>query len=186
MRTAVLVLSLMFAESAIGGVVVTWSNPTANTDGSSIPASGAGSLTSTRVEYGTCSGSSFGTKSGEVPVPAPATSVDLGTLAPGTWCFRAFAKNTYGNESAASNVAAKTINSPVPNPPTILTIATMVHDVTGNRQIGKYVGSVPIGTACVGSPIRTTRDGTTWYEVPLDVVTLTKMPRSAIVVAKCA
>lgn len=159
MKRLALALLALFASSAFAGsAVVSWTNPTQNVDGSSIPASGAGSLVSTRVEVGTCSGTAFGTRISEVVVPAPATSTTIDNLAPGPHCFRAFSRNTFGQESAASNVAAKTIPTPVPNPPTITTVAVVaglnrapLYRINADGSRGSVVlGFVPVGAECVG------------------------------------
>lgn len=98
-------------------VTVRWQNPTQNTDDSAIPASGPGSIASTRIEYGTCSGAAFGTKLGEFIVTGQAEAGVSPDLAPGTYCGRAYTKNTYGEESGASNVAQKVISAPKPKAP---------------------------------------------------------------------
>lgn len=162
-----------------------WTLPTQNTDNSAIPATGAGSLVSTRIEWGTCSGTAFGTKAGEAVVPTPATTYVVTDLAPATWCFRLFAKNTYGIEGGPSNVVSKVAVPPTPKPP-VLTVTTLAYDLTFTGSIGRLVGNVEPGTACVGDVIKTWKDGSTFYEVPLASVSLTREPRSTRVVAKCA
>lgn len=112
---------ILLAASAIAAAATlstSWTNPTQNTDSSAIPATGPGSIASTRVEYGSCSGTAFGTKSGEVTVQGAATTASIPNLGPGTWCARAYTTNTYGSESGPSNVASKVIAAPTPNPPT--------------------------------------------------------------------
>lgn len=144
---------------------VTWANPTSNTDGTTIPATGAGSLTATRVEYGSCSAPNvFGTRAGEVSVPAPATTTTISGFAPNTTsCFRAFARNTYGQESAVSNIASKFFPAPIPNPP-IIAIAvvagmqqTPVYSITAAGKISTLMGFVDVGTACNGPALVTYR-----------------------------
>jgi hypothetical protein len=108
-RVIFLFLSLITLSAYAGTAIVSWTPPTTNTDGSAIPATGPGSLSSIRVEWGTCSGTLFGTKIGEVSTSPSFTSVEVTGLAAGLHCFRAFAKNTYGQESAASNVASKDV-----------------------------------------------------------------------------
>lgn len=112
-----LVLALVGAAALAASVTATWEHPTQNVDDSAIPASGAGSIASTRIEWGTCNGAAFGSKAGEVVVPAPGKTTSIPNLGVGTWCARAFAKNTYGEESDASAVAQKVIAAPKPKPP---------------------------------------------------------------------
>ena len=187
---AALTLLLVFLSLATvayaGEATVSWTNPTTNTDGSAIPATGPGSLTGTRVEWGSCSGTAFGTKAGEVSVAAGVSSVVVPNLAPATYCFRAFSKNTYNVESAASNVASKAVPPPVPNAPIVVTVTTAVYDMTSKGGIGRVVGKIPRGTECVGDVIKTYANGTTWYEVPRSAVTLTGAPRSEKLVSRCA
>ena len=167
---------------------VSWVNPTANTDGSAIPTSGAGSLTGTRVEWGTCSGTAFGTRAGEVTVPAPATSTVVQNLTPGTWCVRAFSRNTYNVESAASNVASRTVNPPVPNPPTLSVTVPVAFEInltpSGLVKLGRDVGRVPVGTACTEDMV-VANNRATYYAVPADAVTLYRTPKSSMLVAEC-
>lgn len=141
---------LLSGAAHAGDLAVRWTPPTTNTDGSSIPASGAGSLTGTRLEWGTCSGTAFGTSIGSTIVAAPATSHTVTGLAPGTYCVRAFARNTYGSESAASVVASKVIVAPVPNPP-LLSIDTTAYELrlysNGTLRF-VAVGTVPLNAAC--------------------------------------
>lgn len=84
------VLAALATAAQAGTATVSWTNPTQNTDGSAIPSTGPGSLTSTRIEWGTCSGTAFGSRAGDMVVNQPATSGVVQNLAPGTWCFRAY------------------------------------------------------------------------------------------------
>jgi hypothetical protein len=176
------VLMVVSAPLYAGTATVHWTNATQNTDGSSIPASGAGSLVSTRVEYGSCSGTAFGTKAGEVTANAPATSAVI-TLGPGTYCFRAFSRNTYGSESAASGVATKTIQAPTPSPPTLTTIDTAAYQVVPktNQFAFVKVGTVPLGAPCVAG-----QSVNTYTVVPRWKVKWSGWNRPSVVVAKCA
>jgi len=194
MRTALrigLILSMWsvapHATSAIA--TLTWILPNQNEDGTTIPLSGSGSLVETRIEYGTClSGGGFGTKSGQVIVPVPATSVEINSFSSGqTVCFRAFAKNMAGQESAPSNVASKTFTPSPPKPPSLSVIERMVYEVQFGKngyRLAKEVGTVPLGTAC--GALITSKRRQAYYEVGLDVVSLFRMPNSAVVVAACA
>lgn len=102
--------------------VITWANPTTNTDGSPIIATGdETSLASWRIEFGTCASGAFGTKAGEVVrAGAALTTATLNTQS-GLKCFRVFVTNVAGVESNASNVASRTIAAPTPNAPTSAT-----------------------------------------------------------------
>ena len=52
----------MTAPALADTVTATWTNPSTNTNGSAIPAPGAGSLTAARNEYRTSTGAAFGVK----------------------------------------------------------------------------------------------------------------------------
>jgi len=111
--TSFLVLTFCSMSVFAGSAIVSWTNPTTNTDGTFIPTTGPGSLVSTRVRWGTCiSGNIFGTQQGQVVANAPASSVEISMLPSGTYCFDAFSLNTYGVESVASNVASKVVEDP--------------------------------------------------------------------------
>lgn len=107
----------------------TWVNPTTYTTssgGGTIPATGPGSLTTARLEFGTCSGTAFGTKAGEVTVQASLQRATITNILPGTVCARVFVNSTFGVESAASNVASAVVPIPVPEAPTGLTAVDAV------------------------------------------------------------
>lgn len=106
---------------AAGALTANWTNATTNTDGTAIPATGAGSLAKSIVEYGPCNA----TKDTVMP---PLSTVEVaGTiltattpanLAPGTWCAHVRHENTYGSLSDWSDVASKVVVAPKPNKPT--------------------------------------------------------------------
>lgn len=169
-----------------GDAMATWVQPTKNTDGSTIPASGTGRLTGNRLEWGTCTGTApsyaFGVKSGEQIFTAPATTYTVTGLAPGTWCFRAYASTTYG-ESAPSGVAFKTIAPPLPQPPSGLVIAdTTVFTVV--KRPDRFV-MLPVGTAPAGTPCDTSQSVNGYYVIPRAVVTWSGTVRPDVVVATC-
>ena len=169
--------------------VVSWTNPTQNTDGSAIPASGAGSLTGTRVEYGTCNGTAFGSSAGSVTVNAPATTVTIPGFAAGaTNCFRAFARNTFGNESLASNVVAKTFPTPTPNPPVLSATITVAYELNGIKNdgtimLGRAVGQVELGAPCLDYVFETNKGR--YYGIDRQYVKMVREPKSPMVVTKC-
>lgn len=171
------------ATAIAADLTVTWTPPTQNTDGSAIPASGAGSVASARVEWGTCAGSSFGTAAGQQIVAAPAVTATVTGLAPATWCVRVFARNTYGAESAASNVASRTLAPPTPRPPTSVT-ATELIAYTVVKQRDRFV-LLPIGTVPGDTPCDTTQSVNGHYVVPRAAVTWSGSVKPDVVVARC-
>lgn len=177
---AIMLLAGCLQVAHAADATVSWTNPTQNTDNSAIPATGPGSLTGTRVEYGTCAGTAFGTKAGEVIVTAPATSATITGLSDAaTYCFRAFSRNTFNAESAASNVVSKVMPTPTPKPPVLSSTVTVAWDLK-NGMPYRVVGTLPLGTACGSKVWRS------YYEVPRASVTLSRQPRSTRLVTKCA
>ena len=155
--------SMLAAALAIGADVrVSWTQPTTNTDGSSIPLSGAGSIVSNRVEWGSCVGSAFGSPAGSQTIPAATSHVVTG-LAPALHCFRITAINTYGSESAVSNVAQRAVAAPIPNPPIVTQAViagmqqTPVYSVTASGSLSTLMGFADVGTACTGPVLATYR-----------------------------
>lgn len=159
-------------------LVVSWANPTTNTDGSTIPASGAGSLVGTRVEWGACTGGVFGTATGQQTTSSgTATTLTVSNLVPATWCVRAFSRNTYGMESAASAVSSKVVPAPVPNPPVLAVpviagmTTTPVYSVAADNSRSTFVGFADVGAACQG-PVLFTYRNKAFREVPRGAVKL--------------
>ena len=153
---------IVYNVSSAADVRVSWTQPVANSDSSSIPASGPGSISQNRVEWGSCVGSAFGTAAGSQTIPA-ATSYLVTGLAPATHCFRVTATNTYGSESAVSNVAQKIVPAPVPLPPVVTTaviagmLQTPVYSVTAANARGDLIGFADVGEACTGAVLFTYR-----------------------------
>lgn len=181
-------LLVIFAFAANAGTAdLTWTQPTQNVDGSAIPASGTGRLTGNRVEWGSCTGTApnygFGVQAGQQVFTTPTAVYTVPNLAPGTWCFRAYASTTYG-ESGPSGVAAKVIAPPLPNPPSGLTAAGgMVYHIQKreNRFVMLPVGTVPAGTVC-----DTTQSVNGYYVVPRDSVAWSGTVKPPVVVSPCS
>jgi hypothetical protein len=86
--------------SGAGNATVSWTAPTANTDGSALT-----DLAGYRIYYGTSSNA----LNNVVPVSIGVTSYVVEGLTSGTWYFAVRAYTTAGTESALSNIASKTI-----------------------------------------------------------------------------
>ena len=181
---AAFALCLGASPTHAGDAVLTWTLATQNTDGSAIPASGPTSLASTRVEWGTCSGSNFGTASGQQIVATPAVTYTITGLAAGVWCFRAYSRTVAGLESAPTVVVTKTILQAPPQPPGNLTVAALVvYQFIGTTDAVALnpVGTVPAGTACDPSQSVNGR-----YAVPRAAVTWYGSVRPRVVFASCS
>ena len=159
---AMLTMILAAGAAMADDVTVSWTQPITNTNGSVIPATGAGSIQSNRVAWGSCVGSAFGTQIGAQVIPA-ATSYTVPSLAPATYCFRVTAVNTYGNESLTSNVASRVVPAPTPNPPVVTTaviagmLQTPVYSITSAGGLSTLVGFADVGKGCSGPVLLTYR-----------------------------
>ena len=161
-----LLLLLAAGPARATQVTRSWTLPTQNEDNSPIPTSGSGALTATRVQWGTCSGTSFGTAAGEMLVNVPATSATITGLTPGAViCIRAFARNNLGQESSASNVVQATVPTPKPKPPVLSSTSNVAWEYrrTGRKEHLRVVGTVPIGTPCRATAYVV--DGLTYHEI---------------------
>ena len=87
--------------SGAGNATVSWTAPTANTDGSALT-----DLAGYRIYYGTNSNA----LNEVVPVSNGVTTYVVEGLTSGTWYFAVRAYTATGAESALSNIASKTIN----------------------------------------------------------------------------
>jgi len=166
-------LLMLAAPVYAAPVPVTATYPTKNTDGSAIPATGAGSIVSWRVEYSTCTTANpvFGVKAGELTVTAPGTVANF-TLGPGTYCFRSYMKNTFGNESAPTNIATTTVLAPTPEPGSITVQAIIAgtnfspvfrFDEHGG-PLPRAAGLIEAGATCTG-PVLFKREGRSYRRV---------------------
>jgi hypothetical protein len=147
---AVLLAGLALAWSnraEAGSAVVNWTNPVTKADGTPLAV-----ISGTRVEWGTCLGSAFGTLLGSQSTTGVATSTTVLGLPAGTYCFRAFTLSG-ALVSGPSNVGSKVIPDSPPNPPVLTTITAVAYEVRGgsaNRRM-VAVGSVALGEVC-GKP----------------------------------
>jgi hypothetical protein len=182
-----------------GSSSVSWTAPTANTDGSTLT-----NLAGFRVYYGT---SSTALSSSTTVSDVTRRSATVSSLAPGTWYFAVRAFNTAGVESANSNVATKTVSgasaartvsititspTPVPPPPTpptgtLRTTSVDVYDVlqqsNGTWAPRAIVGRIALGRTC--STAFTANGG--YYQITKsDVTRNSTSPWSNIFVARCA
>lgn len=183
-RRLMWILCVASLPALAADITTTWTYPTQNTDGSAIPASGAGSIASSRVEWGTCAGAAFGTKLGEASIPAPTRTPVATGLPPATYCVRVYATNTYGAQSDASSVASVIVNPPKPQPP-VITTATVAR--LWRHGLGPVVGRVALDVPCGTLQLDARRAD--WYTVPREAVTLNKfgrrLPADITIVAKC-
>jgi hypothetical protein len=145
-----LVIGVLCGVARAADATLTWTHPTAFTDGTPLtPAM----LANTRIEFGSCAGAAFGTKTGEVNLAPTFLTTTITGLAPGTWCFRAYSKTIaiYGGlESAPTGVVSKVIPFPAPNPPVLSTIVTIAYEL--RQYSGGTLRFVQVGTVKLGAP----------------------------------
>jgi hypothetical protein len=134
-----LLLLLLPVIACAGNVTATWIHPTTKQDGSALPLA---QILSTRVEWGTCVGTTFGTAVGQVIVPAPATTTTINNLAPGTYCFHA-ATTTAAGEGGWSTTAQKIIADSLPGAPT-LTVTVVLNFTTDPALDSIQLASVSV------------------------------------------
>lgn len=92
-----------------GWTQLTWTHPTARTDGVPLLPT---MISGTDVERGTCAGAAFGSPVQTTTLTGVQDRVMLNNLPAGTWCFRLYTRTTDGLRSDPSPVVKKVI--PVP------------------------------------------------------------------------
>ena len=159
---------------------LTWTHPTQRVDNSPLAIA---DIAATRLNWGACGSALAST----TDVPAPAVTYTVTGLAYGTWCFVARTVDKTGLVSDPTGQVQKIILAP-PKPPAFTVVNIVAYETAWHpgrgTVLGRAVGRVPLGTECGSSRI-TTRGHQQFYEVPLDSVSLSQMPQSAIVVAAC-
>lgn len=171
---------------ALGEMIVTWSNPTHNTDNTPIPATGPTALAETLLDYSLClNGAVDPAETVRRVEPQPSERHVVPALPAGEYCIQAYAVNNQASVSDPSNIATKTII--IPQVPGMLTVTDMVaHTILfrRNRLVLLPIGTVPGGTQC--DPTQIVNDH---YAVPVEVVVWTNTEPGAVrpemVVAKC-
>lgn len=142
-----LLLTCIVGIARAGTITWTWTNPAQYEDGSALsPAD----ISQTRIEFGSCSGTAFGTKQGEVVNAGNGTTASKASLIPGIYCSRAFT-TAKGQESLASNVMVNTIAQPNPKPPVLSAISSLamtVKKTSHGWDLVDNVGIVRLGSEC--------------------------------------
>ena len=95
-------VACLLVSTAAGAWTLEFTIQPTRTDeaGATLPTSGPGSLTSHRIEYGTCNGAAFGVAIGSQVVAMPAVTGAFRDVPVGLYCLRAFAANAYGEGRA--------------------------------------------------------------------------------------
>lgn len=161
-------LLMIAAPVFAASLTYTWTTPTTREDGSPLPAA---EIAGFRIEYGSCSGTAFGTKAGDAIVTGNVTTGTVTGLAPATiYCARAYTRDTAGRESSIpTRVQQKT--TPDLTPPSApgnftVTVATIAgtnlspvyrFDERGG-PLERAAGLIEAGAMCTG-PVLFQRDG---------------------------
>jgi len=172
---ALLLLTLLFPLVAgAGTLTVTWVNPVTYSDNSALAAT---DITQTRVEYGTCNGTAFGTRINQGAVQGTLTTIVFSNLPPATYCVRAYT-TAKGVESIASAVSISTITQPPPNPPTLVTGSTSAYEARPASTTAPLalVGLTQLGAPC--GPETKVINGTTYCRVAKSSVDAVVWPQN--------
>ena len=176
-----------------GTVHLSWTNATKNEDNTVIPINDHGSLAYTTIKYSVCVNGDVDLANAKIHyVSATKTSTTISTQGPpGDYCFRATHTNSFGVESALSNLSIKTVTSSgevrdytTPQAPQTLvvsdpTVYTIIKQE--NKFVLLPVGTVPANTVCIAD-----QKINGYYAVPINVVSWSGTVRPVIVVAQCS
>lgn len=176
-------LMLLFSAGALAQVgnqlVVDYQWPVRHEDGSVIPSSGPGALTSARFEWGTCAGpdlDTMGTVQGAMVIPYPQVQLKT-TVTPGIKCVRGFANTNLNVESGPSNLGRY---FPGPSPVAATTTSKVAYEMR-KRSNGDFyffnVGTVQLGVKCGSKLIDT------YFTV--DGAKITKPLKGGVIAARC-
>ncbi len=155
LRNLVVLISLFCYDVASAATAnISWVPPVARTDGSIL---GPNDITGYRIEWGTASGSAFGTRINGADTVGTAASAQVTGLNATTYAFRVATLPCSG--CPWSNVAIKLFTPADPNPPTLVTVSQIAFELRRNwygRVYARAIGTVELGTFC-GSKQRTVK-----------------------------
>lgn len=109
-----LLLLLVCGNVYAAKVEVTWQDPDTNADGSALI-----DLDYIRVEWGSCNGAEFGVMQASINVAPGIQRTSVYPTGLSKVCVRAFAVNTSGKASAASNTGSKVLLPSLGKPATL-------------------------------------------------------------------
>ena len=186
----------MAAPVFAADVALTWTNATRNepippeTVGTLIPTDPTDpeALATTTLYWGACDTNDLPVEPLQemtfpTTVPGAAESAQIVITTPGRWCVVGVHTNNSGQTSKWSNSTIKEVfNIPAP-PDNLFVTATTVYYVIQreNRFVLLPVGTIPEGTACIG-----TEYVNGYYVVNRDLVTWSSGTKPLVVVAQCS
>lgn len=182
--------------ASTGPILLTWTPPTTNVDGSPLTDLAA------YVVYRASTEGGLETTSNTFEVLAPASSFTQNAPVGLRW-FGIKARNSTGVLSVMSNTVSKNVIGDSadatatitigtqPNPPTGITVTqTLAMELrissSGVAWLVREVGTVPLGTSCI-EPALLAASGNDWYEVPRSAVTFKvgNVKTTSKIVARC-
>ena len=199
MKKPLLVLLLLAWGSFVhaqqtGTVELSWTNATQNEDTSLIPPSDHGALAFTKITYSECVNNNVDfANAKDHLVSANKTTTTISTEGPpGDYCFVGTHTNSFGTESALSNITIKSVTSTgqvrvhtTPLAPSGLSVKGDPTVFTVVRQENRFfllpVGTVPPNTVCIADQSINGHNA-----VPIDQVTWSGTVRPVVVVAVCS
>lgn len=148
-RTLTAVVLLVAAATAMAADV-SFTYPTQNTDGTTIPATGKGALASSKISHGPClNGALVLPPAGTVALAAGVTAATVPDVVDANTCVNVTVTNGFGKESAPAN-GMKVFVAPTPNAPTMVTIRTAALRLKITKDGPRFVrtSDVPLGVTC--------------------------------------
>lgn len=196
-RAISFLLFLLAAPAYAADVTLNWTNATRNDDatpenpeGTLIPTdpTDPNALATTTLYWGACDANDLpiaplGEMTFPTTVPGAAETAQVVITTPGTWCIVGVHTNNAGQTSKWSTSTIKQVFN-VPQPPANLTVAanTVYYVIQReNRFVLLPVGTIPEGTACIG-----TEYVNGYYAVDRALVTWTGGTQPMVVVAQCS
>jgi hypothetical protein len=186
---ALVVLMLLAFAAHSQDATLTWTHPTEYTDGTLIGPDGLGS---TELRYGRCNTTRSDLLADPSPalvaVPFPAATHKIGNLISGEWCFQARSVTPAGTASEFTGFAWKLIDR-TPKPPVLSSIITLAYETWrffGKTYLGRNVGTIALGTACLEVPVVVTARATYFEIDPAALMPIVgRTPRSGPIVTQC-
>lgn len=182
MRYIACLTALIATTAMAGDAVVSFTYPTARTDGAALPLS---EIQHVLIEAGTCSAPNvFGTKEAEIFVAPPVTVGTITTPGYGDKCYRAYTVDTDNRFSDPTGVISKNFPVQPPNPPgSFVFEGSTAYELkmlgNGEIRLGRNVGTVTETVECGATIVDS------YVVVPNETVDFYRTAKSSVVVAEC-
>lgn len=190
----------MLCSAADGSATLTWTPPTQYTNGNPLPLADLGGFKAFYGPQGNVAATTI-----DIP-DRNATTYQITGLTAAEWEFAmtAYLNPTLGGiESDRTNSVFKVVQVPAssaqatatvqlkPNPPTLVTVESVVYEIklhptTLVASLGRRVGVIAYGVPCQGDSPLVVNDRGGYYAVPTELALVTKPAKSDVLVARCA